>query len=669
MWSPPRARRACSCTRAPVTWTAATAISLMLGPPFVITDDELDLVVERTAAAIATIGPTWAVRAGLVLCPEAHIYDHGLEHPLRPQRVLYTWQLIIACGLTEPPSVSTFACREASDAEIGLVHTAEYIDATRRAGHGEPGPWGRFGYGPGDNPIFPNMHEAGALVAGASLVAARAVHEGHVAHAFNAAGGLHHAMPARASGFCVYDDPAIAIAWLLQAGVERIAYVDVDVHHGDGVQAIFYEDPRVLTISIHQSGETLFPGTGFDRRARRRRGEGTAVNIPLQPYTTDEAWLAAFRELVPPIVRAFAPAGARDAARMRHARDGSARSAAAHDARLPRDVADAPRARSRGVRRPLGRDRWRRVPVGAGRSPSMDALRSPRCATHSSPTPCPGPGSRPSSARPAARSRPRSRSHRRIGTGSTPAPRRRSSSSGEPASRSSVSMREVTLGARPQPYAVLPGELDERLDRSSRPPRSRLVPLRLGDVARVLAPMRVRERSEVRASDLVALQRHRQLVGDLDLAWSVVVVDDDREGVARALAGLGEDRLAHPERSPLASHRHDRAAVGDAVERGGHGDPALAAEHRDDLRWDLDEMAAAAPAGADLRTERRLRHPASLRGRRIPPGRSQRTRSTGDPADAPSVQGRGQDAERLEEPGSRAGSRPPAPGLAARRRR
>jgi acetoin utilization protein AcuC len=245
--------------------------------------------------------------AGLVLCPEARIYDHGPQHPLRPQRVLYTWALIEACGLLDAPSVRRLACRSAEDAEIELVHEEAFVDATRRAGHGEDGPWGRFGYGPGDNPIFSDMHEAGALVAGASLVAAQAVDEGSVAHAFNAAGGLHHAMPARASGFCVYDDPAIAIAWLLERGVERVAYVDVDVHHGDGVQAIFYDEPRVLTISIHQSGETLFPGTGFVEERGSGAAEGTAVNVPLSPGVSDVGWLAAFREIVPPIVRAFGP--------------------------------------------------------------------------------------------------------------------------------------------------------------------------------------------------------------------------------------------------------------------------------------------------------------------------------------------------------------------------
>ena len=246
-------------------------------------------------------------QAGLDLCPEARIYDHGREHPLRPERVLHTWSLIRACGLLDLPTVSTLGCRAATDAEIELVHSPAFVDATRRAGHGEEGPWSRFGYGPGDNPIFPDMHEAGALVAGASLTAAEAVLDVRATHAFNAAGGLHHAMPNRASGLCVYDDPAIAIAWLLEAGVERIAYVDVDVHHGDGVQAIFDDEPRVLTVSIHQSGDTLFPGTGFVTDRGTGTAEGTKVNIPLEPFTTDEAWLSAFRELVPPIVRAFGP--------------------------------------------------------------------------------------------------------------------------------------------------------------------------------------------------------------------------------------------------------------------------------------------------------------------------------------------------------------------------
>ena len=243
----------------------------------------------------------------LVSCREAGIYDHGPQHPLRPERVLLTLDLIEAFGIISHPNVRTVGCRSASDEEIGLVHTQEFIDATRRAGYGQHGDWWRYGYGPGDNPIFPQMHEAGALVAGASLAAAEEVHSGRAEHAFNPAGGLHHAMPSHASGFCVYDDPAIAIRWLLTQGVERIAYVDVDVHHGDGPQAIFYADPRVLTISIHESGRYLFPGTGFEDETGAGDAEGTKVNVPLQPMSDDAMWLEAFREMVPRRVREWRP--------------------------------------------------------------------------------------------------------------------------------------------------------------------------------------------------------------------------------------------------------------------------------------------------------------------------------------------------------------------------
>ena len=235
-------------------------------------------------------------------------YDHGPRHPLRPARVILTRLLIHEYGILDGERVVERPARDATDQELTLVHTEPYIDAVRRAGHGENGPWGRFGFGPGDNPIFPSMHEASARVAGASLVAAEAVLSGRAEHAFNPAGGLHHALPSRASGFCVYDDPAIAIAWLLGQGVERIAYVDVDVHHGDGPQTIFYEDPRVLTISLHQDGRTLFPGTGFVDELGAADAQGTKVNIPLPPFTGDEGWLRAFREVVPPLVEAFRPA-------------------------------------------------------------------------------------------------------------------------------------------------------------------------------------------------------------------------------------------------------------------------------------------------------------------------------------------------------------------------
>jgi acetoin utilization protein AcuC len=247
-------------------------------------------------------------RAGLVVAPDARIYDHGPQHPLRPDRVLLTWDLIAATGLDALPAVDVLGAEPASREDLERVHTPAFLDATERAGHGEEGDWSAFGYGPGDNPIFTDMHEAGAIVAGASIAAARAVWRGEVAHAFNAAGGLHHAMPARASGFCVYDDPAVAIAWLLANGAERVAYVDVDVHHGDGVQAIFWNEPRVLTISLHEYEHFLFfPGTGDLSERGGPDGPGSAINVPLPANTGDDAWVEALTTIVPRAVADFAP--------------------------------------------------------------------------------------------------------------------------------------------------------------------------------------------------------------------------------------------------------------------------------------------------------------------------------------------------------------------------
>ena len=151
------------------------------------------------------------------------------------------------------------------------------------------------------------MHEVSALIAGASVEAARRVWTGQTQRAVNIAGGLHHAMPGCASGFCIYNDPALAIQWMLDHGAERVAYVDVDAHHGDGVQAIFYDDPRVLTVSIHEGPQTLFPGTGYASETGGPGAEGSAVNVALPPGTSDAGWLRAFHAVVPQVLRAFGP--------------------------------------------------------------------------------------------------------------------------------------------------------------------------------------------------------------------------------------------------------------------------------------------------------------------------------------------------------------------------
>src|SRR6185312_2985151 len=160
--------------------------------------------------------------------------------------------------------------------------------------------------GSDDNPVFLGMHEAAAHVVGATLEAFRLVHTAESLHAANVTGGLHHAMRDRASGFCVYNDVAVAIQWLLDQGVERVAYVDVDVHHGDGTESIFWNDPRVLTISLHESGRMLFPGTGFPTDCGGPDADGSAVNVALPPGTGDAAWLRAIHATVHPLVRAFA---------------------------------------------------------------------------------------------------------------------------------------------------------------------------------------------------------------------------------------------------------------------------------------------------------------------------------------------------------------------------
>jgi acetoin utilization protein AcuC len=194
----------------------------------------------------------------------------------------------------------------ATDAELELVHDPDYIEAVRQAGR-----WlsaaPQYGLGTSDDPVFSGMHEASALVTGATLAAARAVWSGECGHGASISGGLHHAMRRSASGFCVYNDPAVAIKWLLSAGASRVAYVDVDVHHGDGVQAAFYDDPRVLTISLHEHPATLFPGTGLPGETGTGEGEGYAVNVALPAGTADAGWLRAFDAVVPPLLRAFKP--------------------------------------------------------------------------------------------------------------------------------------------------------------------------------------------------------------------------------------------------------------------------------------------------------------------------------------------------------------------------
>lgn len=233
-------------------------------------------------------------------------YDFGPGHPMDPARLELTIELVRAFGLDRLPGVRTVSSPPAADAALRLVHTEDYVAAVRRAAAtGEPDL--ARGLGTEDNPVFPAIHDASALIAGQSVAAAEEVwREG--GHSVNFTGGLHHAMPDAASGFCVYNDAALAVARLLELGAERVAYVDTDAHHGDGVERAFWNDPRVLTLSVHETPRTLFPwSSGWAQEVGGPDALGGAVNVAVPPGTGDAGWLRAFHAVVPPLVRAFRP--------------------------------------------------------------------------------------------------------------------------------------------------------------------------------------------------------------------------------------------------------------------------------------------------------------------------------------------------------------------------
>ncbi|MFN2519151.1 MAG: acetoin utilization protein AcuC [Jatrophihabitantaceae bacterium] len=242
-------------------------------------------------------------------CTAAAVWDEGYlaydfgEHPLNPIRLELTMRLAGELGVLD--RLDVLAPRVADEAELLTVHTADYLSAVRSASSDPT--FAGYGLGTDDDPVFPGMYGASALIAGGSAIAARQVWDGRAEHAVNIAGGLHHAMAGFASGFCVFNDVVLAIRTLLAAGARKVAYVDIDVHHGDGVQAAFYDDARVLTISLHQDPRTLFPGTGLPDELGQGAAAGTSVNVALPPGTGDAGWLRAFGAVVPGAVRAFGP--------------------------------------------------------------------------------------------------------------------------------------------------------------------------------------------------------------------------------------------------------------------------------------------------------------------------------------------------------------------------
>ncbi|WP_141362451.1 acetoin utilization protein AcuC [Glutamicibacter uratoxydans] len=234
-------------------------------------------------------------------------YKFSDWHPMHPCRLDLTHRLSDQLEVFNAPNVSLAPPEVAEDAVLATVHEQSYIDQVRKVSADPTLVAEEFGLGTEDDPVFAGMHEAAARIVGGSVIAAEAIMDERTVRAVNFAGGMHHAARSKASGFCIYNDAAAAIFRMLERGAQRIVYIDVDAHHGDGTESIFWDDERVLTISIHESGLSLFPGTGFANEIGGKNAEGSAVNIAIPAMTGDAGWLRAFHAVIPQLVRAFKP--------------------------------------------------------------------------------------------------------------------------------------------------------------------------------------------------------------------------------------------------------------------------------------------------------------------------------------------------------------------------
>jgi len=312
-------------------------------------------------------------QARVVWDPGFTAYDFGPAHPMSPVRLDLTARLCEDLGVFAHPDVEVVSPPVPDDSVLETVHEPAYVAAVRAASQDPARADLSRGLGTEDDPAFPGMHESSARIAEGTRLVCADVWEGRAQHGVNFCGGLHHAMPSSASGFCIYNDIAIGIRWLLDHGAQRVAYVDVDVHHGDGVERIFWDDPRVLTVSLHESGRVLFPGTGFPGETGGAGAEGSAVNVALPPGTADSAWLRALYSTALPLVRAFEP----DVLVSQHGCDTHAQDPLAH---LALSV-DAQRSAAEALHR-LSHEvcggRW--VAVGGGGYEVVDVV--PRTWTH-----------------------------------------------------------------------------------------------------------------------------------------------------------------------------------------------------------------------------------------------------------------------------------------------
>ena len=247
------------------------------------------------------------VKAGFIWDERVASHVYRDDHPLKPERLIGVHETLTKLGAFARPDAKVLTPRAATRDEIERIHAPQYVEAVTQASNDpelDYTQWGLSTYG--DTPPFAGMHEVSLLTTGGSLVAMEEVLAGRLRVAVNYSGGLHHAMRRRASGFCIYNDPAIVCGVLADRGM-KVAYVYIDAHHGDGVQAAFYESDQVLTISLHESGQTLFPGTGFPDERGHGKGLGYSINVPLPTYTDDTAYIRAFDAVVPPLLERYRP--------------------------------------------------------------------------------------------------------------------------------------------------------------------------------------------------------------------------------------------------------------------------------------------------------------------------------------------------------------------------
>ncbi|WP_433946246.1 acetoin utilization protein AcuC [Paenibacillus sp. SN-8-1] len=236
-----------------------------------------------------------------------HFHD---SHPFHPIRLQLTLDLLSEVGAL--PEDAKLSSRQADEKDLLRVHSPDYIKAVQALSMKDPAAeWlaraEQYGLLDEDTPFFAGMHEASSYIVGGTLTAVEAVMSGSATHALHLGGGLHHALIAKAAGFCVYNDAAVAISYIREKYKARVLYIDTDVHHGDGVQWSFYSDPEVCTYSIHETGKYLFPGTGFVNERGEHLGYGYTVNLPLQPYTEDDSWMECFTESIRRVTAYFKP--------------------------------------------------------------------------------------------------------------------------------------------------------------------------------------------------------------------------------------------------------------------------------------------------------------------------------------------------------------------------